>query len=43
MTQVEARKSKTEEKVPKIEEKEDNHIANLDAQLETMFFLDIVD
>ena len=36
MTQVEARKSELEEKVLEIEEKEDNHIAYLEAQLEDL-------
>ena len=34
MTQIEARRSELEEKVLEIEEKEDNHIAYLEAQLE---------
>ena len=34
MAQVEARRSELEEKVLEIEEKEDNHIAYLEAQLE---------
>ena len=34
MAEVEARKSELEEKVLKIEEKEDNHIVYLEAQLE---------
>ena len=36
MAQAEARKSELEEKVLKIEEKEDNHIAYLEAQLENL-------
>ena len=36
MAQAEARKSELEEKVLEIEEKEDNHIAYLEAQLENL-------
>ena len=36
MAQVEARKSQLEEKVLEIEEKEDNHITYLEAQLENL-------
>ena len=39
MAQAEARKSELEEKVLKIEEKEDNHIAYLEAQLENLSLL----
>ena len=36
MAEVEAHRSKLEEKVLEIEEKEDNHIAYLEAQLESL-------
>ena len=39
MAQVEARRSELEDKVLEIEEKEDNHIAYLEAQLENLSLL----
>ena len=40
MAQVEARRSELEDKVLEIEEKEDNHIAYLEAQLENLSLLE---
>ena len=40
MAQVEARRSELEDKVLEIEEKEDNHIAYLEAQLENLLLLE---
>ena len=40
MVQAEARRSELEEKVLEIEEKEDNHIAYLEAQLENLSLLE---
>ena len=40
MVQVEARRSELEDKVLEIEEKEDNHIVYLEAQLENLSLLE---